>query len=94
MWSNMPPNVTEVTLVNWGMLPFTVAPEEEKDFQIDDFIFIPGIRQAVENSITEIPAWIINSKGNTPLQLKLVNLTPDEREIILAGCLMNYYAKQ
>jgi aconitate hydratase len=81
-------------LVNWGMLPFTVAPEAEVNFKVDDFIYIPGIRKAIETGAAEIPAWIINSNGKTPLQLKLASLTLDEREIILAGCLMNYYAKQ
>jgi aconitate hydratase len=79
-------------LINWGMLPFTVAAEDAAKFKVDDFIYIPDIRNAVENSISEVPALIIRGREKTAIQLKLANLTPDEREIILAGCLINYYA--
>jgi aconitate hydratase len=81
-------------LINWGMLPFTVDPASSGDFKVDEFIYIPGIRQAVESGATEIPAWVIQTQGKTEIKLKLPKLTADERDIILAGCLINYYAKQ
>ena len=80
-------------LINWGMLPFTVDKDLEAQFKVDQFVYIPGIREAVEKALVEIPAYIIHSQGKTEIKLKLANLTPDEREIILAGCLINYYAK-
>jgi aconitate hydratase len=79
-------------LINWGMLPFTVDSPAAALFAVDDFIFIPGIRRAVKDGGVEIPAYVINSKGKTPITLKLANLSPDERDIILAGCLINYYS--
>ncbi len=80
-------------LINWGMLPFIVDKEVEAQFKVDQFIYIPGIREAVEKCSAQIPAYIIHSQGKTEITLKLANLTPDEREIILAGCLINYYVK-
>ncbi|HBF35706.1 MAG TPA: hypothetical protein DDW50_00110, partial [Firmicutes bacterium] len=65
----------------------------EAQFKVDELIYIPGIRDAVENGVTEIPAFIIHDQVKTEIKLKLNNLTPEDREIILAGCLINYYAK-
>ncbi|MGE5581753.1 MAG: hydratase [Bacillota bacterium] len=79
-------------LINWGMLPFTISQEDIPKLKVGDLVFIPGIRQAVEEGATEIEALIIDSEGKTPLKLRLASLTPDERDIILAGCLINYYA--
>jgi len=81
-------------LINWGMLPFTVEPEARNNLAVGDLIFIPGIRQAVKEGKTEIHSYVIKPGGRTPLVLKLTNLSKDERDIILAGCLINYYAKE
>jgi aconitate hydratase len=78
-------------LVNWGMLPFTIEPGTNH-FAVDDFIFIPGIRRAVETGATEAAAFVVNARGKKPFKLYMANLTKDERDIILAGCLINYYA--
>jgi aconitate hydratase len=80
-------------LINWGMLPFTIESEAQGILDVDDLIYIPGIQQAVKNGETEIRAQVIKPGGRTPLVLKLKNLSKDERDIILAGCLINYYAK-
>jgi aconitate hydratase len=79
-------------LINWGMLPFTIEPEARKILAVGDLIYIPGIRQAVKNGETEIRATLIQPEGRSPLVLKLKNVSKDERDIILAGCLINYYA--
>jgi aconitate hydratase len=79
-------------LINWGMLPFTVESEARGVLEVDDFVYIPGIRQAVKNGETEVHAYVIKPVGRTPLVLKLKDLSKDERDIILAGCLINYYA--
>ena len=79
-------------LINWGMLPFTIESEASKKLAVGDLIYIPGVRQAVKNEDTEIPATLIQPGGRSPVVLKLKNLSKDERDIILAGCLINYYA--
>ena len=76
-------------LINWGMLPF-LYPEDELPFANDDYIFIPGIRKAIQDKLTDIPAYVVG-KEMKPITLKMGELTDDERKIILAGCLINYY---
>ena len=76
-------------LINWGMLPF-VIPEGELPFKNLDYIFLPGIRKAVEQGETSVKAYALTSQGTVPFELSMGELTPDERKIILAGCLINY----
>lgn len=76
-------------LINWGMLPFTIE-KGDLPFENKDYLFIPGIRKAVEDKLHDIPAYVVN-KNMKPVMLKLGDLTDDEREIILKGCLINYY---
>ncbi len=78
-------------LINWGMLPFTIDPAQKNLFAVGDYLYLPNIRQALLANGTEISARVIKPTGITPLTLKLENISPDERKIILAGCLMNYY---
>ena len=75
-------------LINWGMLPFVM--DEDYDFDVDDYVFIPGVAQAIRNKDEIIKAYVVN-KDMKELSLKLGDLTDDERDIILAGCLINYY---
>ena len=75
-------------LINWGMLPFIM--EEDFAFDNDDYVFIPGIREAVQNKNEIIKAYVVN-KDFKELDLKLGSLTDDERQIIMDGCLINYY---
>lgn len=75
-------------LINWGMLPFVM--EEDFEFAVDDYIFVPEIRTAIINKNEIIKAYVVN-KGMKELELKLGDLTDDERDIILSGCLINYY---
>ena len=76
-------------LINWGMLPFLIE-KGELPFKKGDFIFIPQIRKAIEEKWSEVNAYTV---GDTMKEftLKLGELTDDEREIILKGCLINYY---
>jgi aconitate hydratase len=80
-------------LINWGMLPFTIARESIGHLHVDDLILIEGIRKAITNGEDKIPAMLIHDGKQMPLELRLEGLTREDREIILAGCLMNYYAK-
>lgn len=77
-------------LINWGMLPF-IIPEGELPFRNLDYLFLPDIRQAVEQKKSEITAYVVREDGLKEFTLKLGALTDDEREIILKGCLINYY---
>ncbi len=74
-------------LINWGMLPF-IMPEDYA-FDIDDYIFIPDIAKAVKEKNDNIKAYVVN-KDMKELTFHLGDLTDDEREIILKGCLINY----
>ena len=78
-------------LINWGMLPFiTEEDHEHLSFRNGDYIFVPDIRKAVEDKDEVIHAYVIGD-GITELSWKLGELTDVEREIILKGCLINYY---
>jgi aconitate hydratase len=76
-------------LINWGMLPF-IYEEDELPFANGDYIFIPNIADAVKNKISIIKAYVVKEDGMKEFELKLGELTDDEREIILKGCLINY----
>ena len=81
--------------INWGILPFTLDAGTSFDYAPGDCVFVPGIRQAIENGIEDIPARVIRTDGAVEdLMLHVKGLTDDEKEIILDGCLMNYYAKR
>jgi aconitate hydratase len=77
-------------LINWGMLPF-IIDEGELPFENLDYLFIPDIAQAVEQGKTEFKAFAIKNGGLKEFTLKMSELTPDEKDIILKGCLINYY---
>ena len=77
--------------INWGIVPFTIAPETAFDFQPGDKVFIPGIREAILEGKEEIDAQVITANGVQPIHLFFQNLTANERQILADGCLMNYY---
>ena len=79
--------------INWGILPFTIDEGTPFDYESGDCVFVPGIRQAVEQGREDIPAQVICKDGSVhDLLLHVKGLTADEKEILLRGCLMNYYA--
>ena len=79
--------------INWGILPFTIDPSENFPFDPGDTLFVPGIREAVENGAESVKGHMVRTDGTVaPITLYLPPLTQDERQIILEGCLMNYYA--
>ena len=78
-------------LINWGMLPFITEEDHEKlSFQNGDYIFVPDIRRAIEEKASDIKAYVVGSQL-TEVHFKLGDMTDAEREIILKGCLINYY---
>ena len=81
--------------INWGILPFTLDEGTPFDYDNGDCIFVPGIRAAIENGVENIPAKVIRKDGGVEdILLHVKGLTADEKEIILDGCLMNYYANR
>ena len=76
-------------LINWGMLPFIIK-EGELPFKNLDYIFIPDIRKAVEEKADTVKAYVVGGGKNTEFELTLGELTDEERQIILKGCLINY----
>ena len=79
-------------LINWGMLPFLI-PEGDLPFTNGDYLFIPDVRKAVEEKWDSITVYKVGEEL-TPCTLALGELTDDEREIILKGCLINYYRSE
>ena len=77
--------------INWGIVPFTIAPETAFDYEPGDFVFVPGIRKAILGGAEEIDACVITKGDVKPIHLYFQNLTAAEREILADGCLMNYY---
>ena len=75
-------------LINWGMLPFLID-EGELPFQNGDYLFVPNITEAVKEKATEVKAYVVGD-GLKEFTLRLGEMTDDEREIILKGCLINY----
>ncbi len=75
-------------LINWGMLPFLF---DKNDFIVGDYIYIEGIKDAIESGKTEFNAVVISGEKKRSITLKMDALTSAEKEIILKGCLINYY---
>lgn len=74
-------------VMNWGMIPFQM--EADPEFEVGDYIYVPGIRKALEGDMKHIKAYVI---GDTvkELDLYVADMTAEEREIVKAGCLINY----
>ena len=80
-------------VVNWGMLPFVAEDVKEWNLQPGDKLYIPGIRAALEKGAEEVAATLFQNETEKAVTLKLPGMTREERDIVLAGCLINYYAK-
>ncbi len=79
--------------INWGILPFTLPAGAPFDYAVGDHVFVPNVRKAIEEKLDTLPATVIRQDGTTEsITLNLPPLTQDERDILLEGCLMNYYA--
>ncbi len=80
-------------LINWGMIPFTV--DLEPALNIGDYILVMGIREAISKKTEKVGAFVIAENGTvTELTLNIPAMTDDERQIILDGCLINYYRNE
>lgn len=77
-------------LINWGMIPF--ISKEEPDFAVGDYILVKEIREAIAAKISAVQAYVIKPDGSSyEISLDIPVMTDDERQIILDGCLINYY---
>ena len=77
-------------LINWGMLPFQL--DGPTPFGLGDYVLIPGARALLaENRLESIPAYVLGENGPKAFSLSIAPLTADERQILLDGCLINYY---
>lgn len=80
-------------LINWGMMPFLYEGDDKKlPFALGDYVFVPGVRKAIADKDEVIKAYAVKADGTmTEFDVKLGDLTDAERDIIMAGCLINYY---
>jgi len=76
-------------LINWGLAPFTI--DNIQDIKIDDYIYVEGIKDAIINKKLEIDAVLISPNSKQEIKLRLEDLQDEEREILVKGCLINYY---
>ena len=79
-------------VINWGMLPFTVTDIASFGIAPGDRLWIPGIRSALLSGADHVDGTLIQERKRTPICLKLEKLSAEDRDIILKGCLINYYA--
>lgn len=75
-------------VMNWGMIPFLM--EEEPAFEVDDYIYIPDIRNAIDGTMKRIPAYVIKDSSACEISLHIADMTDEEKEIVKAGSLINY----
>ena len=76
--------------INWGMVPFLT--EDNEEFELGDYVFVPGVREAVLEAKDNFPAYVVKADGTVKeIKVSLGGLTADERQIIVDGCLINYY---
>ena len=80
-------------VMNWGMMPFQMKGEPE--FEIGDYIYVPGARAALDTDMKDIPAYVISGEDSGKTQVKKISLfisdmTETEKEIVKAGCLINF----
>lgn len=78
-------------VMNWGMLPFLLDGEPE--FEVGDYIYVPGIRSALDGDMKRILAYVVTQEKGHPVSeivLHIADMTTEEREIVKAGCLINY----
>ncbi len=79
-------------VINWGMAPFTVENIESLGIQPGDRLYVSGIRKALSGMDETVPGTLIQPDGTREITLQLKNLSREERDVILSGCLINYYA--
>jgi aconitate hydratase len=77
-------------LINWGMLPFTA---DETLFKNGEYIYVPNVIEFIKSGVPEVDAYIVKENGLMDIKLRISELTPDERRILIDGCLINHYKR-
>ncbi len=80
-------------VVNWGMLPFILDDAASRNIRPGDALLLTGLRQTLISGLENVPATLFQGGRQIPVTLRLPGLSADERAVILAGCLINYYAQ-
>ena len=76
-------------VMNWGMVPFQLTGEP--CFEVGDYVYVPGIRAALDGDLSDVPAWVVRADGGVEkVELYVADMTPEERTIVKAGCLINF----
>ena len=75
-------------VMNWGMIPFLMDAEPE--FEVDDYIYVPDIRNAIDGTMEHIPAYVIKGGAVSEISLHIADMTDEEKAIVKAGSLINY----
>ena len=79
--------------INWGIVPFTLPEGASFPYAVGDWVYVKGINQAIADGVEDITGQVITADGQVHnISLKCAGLTPNERQILREGCLMNYYA--
>ena len=76
-------------VMNWGMIPFHLKGEPV-DFEVGDYIYVPGIREALDGDLSDIKGYVIKDGKAKQIDLYIMDMTKNEREIVKAGCLINF----
>ena len=82
-------------VINWGMIPFQM--EAEPEFEVGDYIYVPGIKAALDGDMKAIAAYVVPAEAGAAareISLYIADMTNEEREIVKAGCLINYNRKR
>ena len=74
-------------VINWGMIPF----RSEDSFEVNDIVVVKNIREVIKNGVQDIEGILYRNNVKKSISLKVDSLTSEEKEIILSGCLINYY---
>ena len=76
-------------VMNWGMVPFHLkgAPDA---FEVGDYIYVPGIRSALDGDLSDIKGYVLKEDRVIPISLYILDMTENERDIVKAGCLINF----
>lgn len=75
--------------MNWGMIPFHLKGRPDA-FDVDDYIYVPDIRRALDGDLQDIPAYVLKDGRASEICLYVQDMTAEEREIVKAGCLINF----
>ena len=75
--------------MNWGMIPFHLKGEPTM-FEVDDYIYVPNARTAMDGDLSDIPAYVIKNGKAEEIHLYVQPMTENERKIVKAGSLINF----